>query len=303
MRLFIFSLVCICMVAYTHAQNLPPALQHLNQQLHLNQQTLTNLRTTITALEHKNQQQSFVLKQSTKALVHMARQPEALVLTHSFLSGNTNAAGVLAASRKHVHASLTHNHNTLAKLGPLYQQSANQLHALQTLAHGLAQHKKRLNLNQKIALNQAAIQAEHLASALNIALSAPAAETLQPSPQPSVPRAHVLPVNGKLIKLFSPQSTTPGWTFSAKPAAEVISITGGEVLYSGPFKHYGGMVIISPAPKHHVVYTGLEELRVNAGSTIAAGHILGALPPSTPARLYVEYRKRGKLVSPHQLYE
>ncbi|MBC8131302.1 MAG: peptidoglycan DD-metalloendopeptidase family protein [Rhizobiaceae bacterium] len=101
-----------------------------------------------------------------------------------------------------------------------------------------------------------------------------------------------------------------GTTFRARPGDVVTAPADGQVLYSGPFRSYGQLLILDAGDGYHVVLAGMNEIDATVGQFVqsgepvasmgakrlasAAGTDFGAAEPS----LYVEFRKDGKPVDP-----
>jgi murein hydrolase activator len=116
------------------------------------------------------------------------------------------------------------------------------------------------------------------------------------------------PVAGSLVRHFGdPAEGGPanGMTYQAPPGARVVSPCGGRVVFAGPFRSYGLLVIVDCGGGWHFVLSGPARLDVAVGQRIAAGEPVGVMagwdprkpPPDRPA-LYVELRRDGSPVDP-----
>ncbi|MEH6717404.1 MAG: peptidoglycan DD-metalloendopeptidase family protein [Aurantimonas endophytica] len=123
-----------------------------------------------------------------------------------------------------------------------------------------------------------------------------------------------LPVAGKLLIGFGDRDDigreTTGASFGARPGDVVTSPTDASVLYSGPFRSYGQLLILDAGDGYHVVLAGMERIDVESGQFVSAGEPVASMGAkrlasvavaefgaSEPA-LYVEFRKDGKPVDP-----
>jgi murein hydrolase activator len=81
------------------------------------------------------------------------------------------------------------------------------------------------------------------------------------------------------------------------------------VVYSGPFRTYGQLLILNAGGGYHVVLAGMDRITVDLGQFVLAGEAVGVMgnaPPPTSAVttgssqpvLYVEFRKDGSNVDP-----
>jgi septal ring factor EnvC (AmiA/AmiB activator) len=122
-----------------------------------------------------------------------------------------------------------------------------------------------------------------------------------------------LPVTGKFAKRFGGHDDNGGVmqgdTLATQSAAIVTAPADGSVLYAGPFRSYGQLLILDAGNGYHVVLAGLDRINIGRGQTVLAGEPIGAMGEarvaSTSAKtvangpeLYVEFRKDGKPVDP-----
>lgn len=92
--------------------------------------------------------------------------------------------------------------------------------------------------------------------------------------------------------------------------AIVTAPAAGAVLYAGPFRSYGQLLILNVGEGYHVVLAGLGRISVSLGQTLMAGEPVGAMGEARVAsaaafgsrnnspELYVEFRRQGKPVDP-----
>lgn len=122
------------------------------------------------------------------------------------------------------------------------------------------------------------------------------------------------PVAGKQLIGFGGKDDigreTTGASFAARPGDAVTAPADGRVLYSGPFRSYGQLLILDAGDGYHVVLAGMERIDVETGQFVSAGEpvaVMGARRlasiamaefGATHPALYVEFRKDGKPVDP-----
>ncbi len=123
-----------------------------------------------------------------------------------------------------------------------------------------------------------------------------------------------LPVAGDPIKRFGDDDGTghplQGMMVSTQPGALVTAPADGWVVYAGPFRSYGDLVILNVGDDYHVVLAGMSRIDVNQGQFVVAGEPVAemgqtrlagaaalALVSSQPT-LYIEFRKGAKPVDP-----
>jgi septal ring factor EnvC (AmiA/AmiB activator) len=132
-----------------------------------------------------------------------------------------------------------------------------------------------------------------------------------------------LPVNGTRTREFGvPDSlggTEKGISIATRPAAQVTAPCDSWVVYAGPFRNYGQVLILNAGGGYHVVLAGMDRISVNVGQFVLTGEPiavmigggLGAGPQATATQitansalssdkpvLYVEFRKDGTPIDP-----
>ena len=121
-----------------------------------------------------------------------------------------------------------------------------------------------------------------------------------------------LPVAGELLRRYGDDDgaghPTQGLTLSAGPNALVTAPGDGWIVFAGPFRSYGEMIIMNMGDGFHLVLTGMDKTIAHQGQFVVSGEPLGqmgekrvasaaslALETSRPT-LYIELRKDGKPV-------
>ncbi len=114
---------------------------------------------------------------------------------------------------------------------------------------------------------------------------------------------HLRCVPGKIISHYG--NTAMGAAFSkgvvieTRPETEVLAPFDGEVVFAGPFRDYGRMVILRHGNEYHTLLAGMDEINCTPGQFLLEGEPIGAMGRRSGAnRLYVELRKDGKPVDP-----
>jgi len=122
-----------------------------------------------------------------------------------------------------------------------------------------------------------------------------------------------LPVIGRFKRRFGARDDNGGVMYGDMVATQSGSIVtapaDGNVLYAGPFRSYGQLLILDAGDGYHVVLAGMSRINVALGQAVLAGEPVGAMGEArvadTSARnmskgpeLYVEFRKDGKPVDP-----
>jgi septal ring factor EnvC (AmiA/AmiB activator) len=120
-----------------------------------------------------------------------------------------------------------------------------------------------------------------------------------------------LPVNGVKIREFGGSDgvggTQRGQSIAAHAGAQITSPCDGWVVYAGPFRSYGQLLILNAGGGYHVLLAGMERISVDLGQFVLTGEpvaIMGsgsqvsAAARSKQPVLYVEFRKDGAPIDP-----
>ena len=121
------------------------------------------------------------------------------------------------------------------------------------------------------------------------------------------------PVNGTKIRDFGASNGVGGLekgiSLATSPGAQVTTPCDGWVVYAGPFRSYGQLLILNAGGGYHVLIAGMERISVNIGQFVLTGEPVAtmgstsqvasilATAPSQPV-LYVEFRKDGTPIDP-----
>ena len=110
------------------------------------------------------------------------------------------------------------------------------------------------------------------------------------------------PVTGKILTKYGEESNSglhsKGITFSTRKGAQVISPYDGIVLFAGPFKGYGNLLIIEHAEGYHTLLSGMAKMEVLEGQILLAGEPVGIMDTGGSPSLYMEMRKNGSPINP-----
>ncbi len=120
-------------------------------------------------------------------------------------------------------------------------------------------------------------------------------------------RGHLrMPVAGKIVTLFgerSVQSGLPGGNHAkgieieTRPDAQVVSPFDGKVVFAGPFRGYGRLLIIEHGEGYHSLVAGFDHLDSVVGQYVLAGEPVGTMGENRP-KLYLEMRHDGEAINP-----
>lgn len=122
-----------------------------------------------------------------------------------------------------------------------------------------------------------------------------------------------LPTNGPIIRAFGAPDTfggsERGITIAARAGHLVTAPSDGWVLFSGPYRSYGRVLIINAGHGYTFVLTGLQSTSVETGQFVLAGEPIGMMGKaqgdgaaadgsSGQSLLYVELRKDNQPIDP-----
>jgi murein hydrolase activator len=123
-----------------------------------------------------------------------------------------------------------------------------------------------------------------------------------------------LPINGVKIRDFGAPDglggTEKGLWIASRAGAQVTAPCDGSVVYAGPFRSYGQLLILNAGGGYHVLLAGMERISVDLGQFVLTGEpvaVMGGGPQSAAAIavgssqpvLYVEFRKDGAPIDPN----
>src|SRR6201996_5234113 len=122
-----------------------------------------------------------------------------------------------------------------------------------------------------------------------------------------------LPVNGRKIRDFGGSDDTggveKGISLATRPGAQVTTPCDGWVVYAGPFRSYGQLLILNAGGGYHVLIAGMERISVNIGQFVLTGEPVATMGTTSQVAsilaanasrpvLYIEFRKDGTPIDP-----
>lgn len=127
-------------------------------------------------------------------------------------------------------------------------------------------------------------------------------------------RGHIpIPVNGVKLKEFGDPDATggseKGVSIATRPGAQVTAPADGWVVYAGPFRSYGQLLILNVGGGYHLLLAGMDRISVDLGQFVLTGEPVAAMgngsqiaavlaTGSSQPILYIELRKDGAPVDP-----
>ena len=123
-----------------------------------------------------------------------------------------------------------------------------------------------------------------------------------------------MPVSGRIIRKFGDKDDVggraQGMSVATRPGGLVSAPTDGWIVYSGPFRSYGQLLIINAGDGYHVLLAGMGRTDVQLGQFVLAGEPVAVMAEQKLASigavdmaakqpvLYIEFRKDGTSIDP-----
>jgi septal ring factor EnvC (AmiA/AmiB activator) len=123
-----------------------------------------------------------------------------------------------------------------------------------------------------------------------------------------------LPVIGDRLRAFGEAddlgSSQKGLTISTRSQAQVTAPCDGWVVYAGPFRSYGQLLILNAGGGYHVLLAGMDKISVSLGQFVLTGEPVAEMGAASSQIvsvvggnakqpvLYVEFRKDGQSIDP-----
>jgi len=127
-------------------------------------------------------------------------------------------------------------------------------------------------------------------------------------------RGHLpIPVNGVKLKEFGDPDgmggTEKGVSIATRAGAQITAPADGWVVYAGPFRSYGQLLILNVGGGYHVLLAGMDRISVDLGQFVLTGEPVAEMGSgsriaaiiatgSSQPVLYIELRKDGSPVDP-----
>jgi septal ring factor EnvC (AmiA/AmiB activator) len=219
-----------------------------------------------------------------------------------------NTAGTLGEQRHQIEALLKRKSqlerqaiDETAQVGVKVAQLAASAEDLHQLIEKLTAERER----------QEKLRQEAEAKARAEAAAAQTVPAIRPPSGPPVGEAvlnlggdRTLPAAGKILLAYGQDNefgvTARGITIETRTEATVVAPAAGHVLFAGPFRGYGQILIIEHGDGYHSLTAGLGRIDAQVGAAVAAGEPIGAMAPSNGRNptLYFELRRSGQPLNP-----
>ena len=278
-------------------------------------QLLQDIRDKKTALADERQKLAMVIG----TLIELSRQPpETLFLQTTLTTDHIHRSIMLRAVLPRIKEQAETMAHDLVILNDLKIQVGRQK-SLVAAAEENMRHQQR-DLDQMIATRQGLLQrteaqkqsiARQLVSLSNEAKDLhQLLDKITPKhagrDHPLAPLNAVLrpPVGGTVSHTYGSRDEddviSQGLTYVALPGSPIVAPTAGRVVFAGPFRGYGQIVILQHAGGYHSFLSGFGRIDADMGQDVDAGEPLGVMPAKTGEKpeLYFELRHNNEPVDP-----
>ena len=111
------------------------------------------------------------------------------------------------------------------------------------------------------------------------------------------PPPYRLPVAGRLLVGLGEVSDagvrSRGLSIESAPGAQIVAPTDGRIVFAGPFRRYGTIIILDHGKGWSSAITGIGRLQVSVGDTVRQGAPIGTAERCDAPVTTVELRRRG----------
>ncbi|WP_247876598.1 murein hydrolase activator EnvC family protein [Azospirillum brasilense] len=130
------------------------------------------------------------------------------------------------------------------------------------------------------------------------------AETETARAAPSPPTGERLPVGGRVTVRYGEAdrygATSRGVTIQARAGSTVVSPQAGTIVFAGPFRGYGQILIVEHSHGYHSLIAGFGRIDTAVGRRVATGEPIGLMPADGSPDLYFELRRHGQPINPQR---
>ena len=130
------------------------------------------------------------------------------------------------------------------------------------------------------------------------------AETEAARAAPAAPGGERLPVGGRVTVRYGEAdrygATSRGVTIQARAGSTVVSPQAGTIVFAGPFRGYGQILIVEHSHGYHSLIAGFGRIDTAVGKRVATGEPIGLMPTDGSPDLYFELRRHGQPINPQR---
>ncbi|WP_449230641.1 murein hydrolase activator EnvC family protein [Azospirillum doebereinerae] len=113
-----------------------------------------------------------------------------------------------------------------------------------------------------------------------------------------------LPAGGRLTTRYGETdrfgASSRGVTVQTRAGATVVAPQSGSIMFAGPFKGYGLILIVEHGNGYHSLIAGLGRIDTAVGKRVATGEPVAVMPADGSPDLYFELRRNGQPINPQR---
>ena len=177
--------------------------------------------------------------------------------------------------------------------------------AIERLLRRKAETKSRTFAEAEAEAERLAALAAEAADVRALLMELKSATAAEESPDFAAARGTMpFPARGRLAERFGERTASGtrarGVTIETQPGAQVIAPHDGRIVFAGPFRSYGQLLIIAHGERYHTLLAGLSRVGGGVGQWVLAGEPVGRMSEDEGAKplLYLEVRRDGEPVNP-----
>lgn len=111
-----------------------------------------------------------------------------------------------------------------------------------------------------------------------------------------------MPARGDIVISYGQETakgvTSKGITVKTRNSAQVTALFDGSVIFAGPFRGYGNLIILEHGGGYLSLLAGMDSIDCELGQMLLAGEPVGQMGRTGEAKLYIEMRKDNKPINP-----
>ncbi len=111
-----------------------------------------------------------------------------------------------------------------------------------------------------------------------------------------------MPAIGHITTTFGQETKkglhSKGITIQTRAMAQITAPFDGNVMFAGPFRGYGNLIIIDHGGGYISLLSGLKDISCELGQDLLAGEPIGTMPQTQSSQLYLEIRKNNNPLNP-----
>lgn len=274
------------------------AYEALEQSLQEAEAKLQEIQAKITTSRGAHSQADRELRRSVETVVKLGQYPQGFWLARGLVMDAPGQVDLVRIIGRQQAQRMAVSRAEVGALTALYGQANMQLQDLRQVQAAYADSRGRLMEVEQQVLRRAGLQADALEAGMEEALKAPVGKVKVIAPVTAPASAGGLPVAGRVIRGFGSGegAAKAGVVLRAPEGVPVKATQAAKVLFAGPFRHFGGLVIVKTVRGEDVLLGGMGTLNVNAGDDVQVGQQLGSV--GEEGRIYWEVRRRGRVVNP-----